>query len=82
MDRFGDRAHQPLYIGRSHDSDVELAYQTVSGVHAAVYYENGEFSVKDQQSSNGTLLYLREPLDIPTSLYNSATGRPQDNQNL
>jgi hypothetical protein len=65
MSTFGDRAHQPLYIGRSHEMDIELAYQTVSGKHAAVYYENGVFSVKDQRSSNGTLLYLREPLDLP-----------------
>ena len=65
MSTFGDRAHQPLFIGRSHEMDIELAYQTVSGKHAAVYYENGVFSVKDQRSSNGTLLFLREPLDLP-----------------
>ena len=76
MSTFGDRAHQPLFIGRSHEMDIKLAYQTVSGRHAAVYYENGVFSVKDQRSSNGTLLYLREPLDIaPCSTTRLRVGR-------
>lgn len=56
---------RPLYIGRSHESDVELQYQTVSGRHAALSYANGVFSIQDLRSSNGTFLYLRKPLRIP-----------------
>jgi len=60
-------ARRPLVLGRSMDSDMQLNYQTVSGHHAALYYEGGQFSIQDLRSSNGTFVYLKEPLPLPPS---------------
>jgi hypothetical protein len=53
-----------LYLGRSTDCDVQLNYQTVSARHAAITYRQGHFFLQDLRSSNGTFIYLREPLPL------------------
>lgn len=63
----GGVASRPLFLGRSHACDVELLYQTVSGQHAALHYSKDTFRIQDLQSSNGTLVYIREPLKLPIS---------------
>jgi len=60
-------ARKALVIGRSLDVDVPLNYQTVSGRHAALHFEQGIFKISDLKSSNGTFLYLRKPLPLPSS---------------
>lgn len=56
-----------LSLGRSQGCDVVIGYRTVSTRHATVSYSRGEFHYQDARSSNGSLLYLRGPLEIPTS---------------
>lgn len=58
---------QPLYLGRSSECDVELNYQTVSARHATVTFFNNKFYIEDIGSSNGTFVYLREPLHLPAN---------------
>jgi hypothetical protein len=41
-------------------------YRTVSTQHARLYYEGGDFYIEDLHSSNGTSLFLRRPLELPT----------------
>ncbi|EWM26608.1 fha domain protein [Nannochloropsis gaditana] len=56
-----------LSMGRSQGCDVVIGYRTVSTRHATISYSKGEFYYQDARSSNGSLLYLRGPLEIPTS---------------
>mmetsp|Transcript_3966 Transcript_3966/g.6050 ORF Transcript_3966/g.6050 Transcript_3966/m.6050 type:complete len:633 (-) Transcript_3966:167-2065(-) len=57
-------SQRPLMIGRSQNSDMVLDYRTVSTHHAAVNFVNGTFNILDLRSSNGSFLYVREPLTI------------------
>lgn len=59
-----NHAERPLLVGRSSQCDMILKYRTVSTVHAEVHYHNGEFSVQDIGSSNGTLRYIYKPLRL------------------
>eukprot|EP00596_Hydrurales_sp_CCMP1899_P000354 CAMPEP_0119040282 /NCGR_PEP_ID=MMETSP1177-20130426/10155_1 /TAXON_ID=2985 /ORGANISM="Ochromonas sp, Strain CCMP1899" /LENGTH=941 /DNA_ID=CAMNT_0007005183 /DNA_START=421 /DNA_END=3246 /DNA_ORIENTATION=+ len=64
-----DIASQPnaLIIGRSSSCSMVLDYRTVSTVHAILYYNEGKFFLQDRRSSNGTMVYLQEPLELPFS---------------
>merc|ERR1712038_677997 len=53
--------------GRSSGSDMVLDYRTVSARHATVRFKNGEFIFTDAQSSNGSYLYLRRPVELTQS---------------
>lgn len=55
---------QPLVIGRSTEVDMQLNYQTVSGRHAALHLTKGKFFISDLKSSNGTFMYVREPMRL------------------
>lgn len=44
-----------------------LDYRTVSTVHAKITYANGRFYLSDNRSSNGTLVYLQDPLPLSFS---------------
>lgn len=65
----GKSSNRDLSIGRSSASDMVLDYRTVSAHHAQVRFKDGEFQFIDAQSSNGSFLYLRKPvqLDINTT---------------
>lgn len=54
-----------LSLGRSQACDVVIGYRTVSTRHATLSYSRGEFFYQDNRSSNGSLLYLRAPLELP-----------------
>jgi hypothetical protein len=45
-----------LSIGRSKDSDVQIADRYASGLHARVFERGGRYFVEDMNSTNGTLL--------------------------
>lgn len=60
----GTNTSDTLLIGRSSSCNMILDYRTVSTVHAAVVYENGKFFIVDRNSSNGTMVYLKEPLPL------------------
>lgn len=67
---------RPLTIGRSHECDVELGYQTVSAVHALLNFQDGKFFLQDNGSSNGTLLYIKKPLVLrPDKITSIRMGR-------
>jgi hypothetical protein len=55
-------SQRPLVIGRSQSSDMILDYRTVSTHHAAINFSAGSFSILDLRSSNGSFLYVKEPL--------------------
>ncbi|MCQ2469333.1 MAG: FHA domain-containing protein [Ruminococcus sp.] len=49
--------HFPFTIGRKAGNDLPITNSgTVSGIHAAVTYENGCYYIEDKYSSNGTFL--------------------------
>ena len=54
-----------LTIGRSSQCNMILDYRTVSINHAKISYENDEFLLQDRSSSNGTMVYVREPVPLP-----------------
>lgn len=54
-----------LTIGRSSQCNMILDYRTVSTNHAKISYENDEFLLQDRASSNGTMVYVREPVPLP-----------------
>lgn len=60
----GKNATRPLLLGRSSGSDMVLDYRTVSARHANIRFKNGEFIFTDAQSSNGSYLYLRRPVEL------------------
>jgi soluble lytic murein transglycosylase-like protein len=47
---------QPFRIGRATDNDLVVHNPSVSEEHAEVWYENGEWWIKDLASTNGTLV--------------------------
>ncbi len=49
-------------IGRGSDQDIRVVDRTVSRCHAEIYYQEGQFYVRDIGSANGTLLN-GEPLE-------------------
>lgn len=64
LNRSRTQSTRGLVIGRSHHCDMILDYRTVSTHHAVVRYANGNFFFMDLRSSNGSLLYLQEPIQL------------------
>eukprot|EP01031_Cornospumella_fuschlensis_P038590 gene38590-46914_t len=74
---FGRRANAPphltdeelntIVVGRSSSCNMILDYRTVSTIHAKITYENGQFVLTDNRSSNGTMVYLQRPFPLPYS---------------
>ena len=59
-------AARPLIIGRSSAlCDVPIKYRTISGRHAKILMHNGSFYLEDCRSSNGTLLFMQAPKELP-----------------
>ncbi|CAM9312135.1 unnamed protein product [Ectocarpus sp. 13 AM-2016] len=65
MNRGGTASTKELVVGRSRQCDMVLDYRTVSTRHANVRFQGGRFYFSDLMSSNGSYLYLREPLQLP-----------------
>ncbi|KAJ1408436.1 hypothetical protein B484DRAFT_403536, partial [Ochromonadaceae sp. CCMP2298] len=57
-----------ITIGRSSSCNMILDYRTVSTIHARISYEDGQFLLSDRRSSNGTMVYLQDPLPLPYGL--------------
>lgn len=53
-----------IVIGRSSSCAMILDYRTVSTIHAKITYSNGRFYLSDNRSSNGTMVYIRDPLPL------------------
>jgi len=65
LNRTRTKSNRSLIIGRSHNCDMILDYRTVSTHHAMIRFSKGGFYFTDLRSSNGSLLYLREPQQLP-----------------
>lgn len=63
---FDDNPNSPvsINIGRSSSCNMIVDYRTVSTRHARIFYENGQFMLQDQRSSNGTMVYLRDAIKL------------------
>ena len=64
FDETGLNAPVSISIGRSSSCSMIVDYRTVSTRHARIFYENGQFMLQDQRSSNGTMVYLREAMRL------------------
>ena len=53
-----------IRVGRSSGCNMVLDYRTVSTVHALISYENNKFYIKDNKSSNGTMIFLKSPREL------------------
>ena len=60
-----DDERSSLMIGRSSGCNMILDYRTVSTVHAKISFVKKQFFLEDCGSSNGTMVYLREPVPLP-----------------
>ncbi|MCB0310304.1 MAG: FHA domain-containing protein [Bdellovibrionales bacterium] len=49
-------AGQPVYVGRSKECALRFDSAEISGKHARMGYENGEFWIEDLGSTNGTFI--------------------------
>lgn len=56
-----------LIIGRSSSCNMILDYRTVSTIHAQITYQDGSFYMTDKRSSNGTMVYLQDPIPLSYS---------------
>eukprot|EP01034_Spumella_vulgaris_P022095 gene22095-28194_t len=59
-----DEEANTVVIGRSSSCNMILDYRTVSTVHAKIHYQDGKFLLTDKRSSNGTMVYLQDPLPL------------------
>jgi pSer/pThr/pTyr-binding forkhead associated (FHA) protein len=50
------KQESPLTIGRSQEADISVADDRVSRLHCGIRYIEGEYTVKDLGSRNGTYL--------------------------
>lgn len=47
--------NQPeFFIGRDPKADLHIPDETLSGIHARVFYKNNQWMIEDLQSTNGT----------------------------
>jgi pSer/pThr/pTyr-binding forkhead associated (FHA) protein len=47
--------NQPeFFIGRDPQADLHIPDDTLSGIHARVFYKNNQWMIEDLQSTNGT----------------------------
>jgi pSer/pThr/pTyr-binding forkhead associated (FHA) protein len=60
--------NQPeIFIGRDPQADLHIPDDTLSGIHARVFYKNNQWMVEDLQSTNGTQIN-EERLSTPSVL--------------
>jgi len=53
-----------LKIGRGHDADLRINDISVSRFHAVIKFKNNQFVIADNVSKFGTLVLVRNKLDI------------------
>lgn len=57
----------PVFLGRSHESDIRISDISVSRRHALVRMENSQCILEDYRSKFGTLIRMKRPLVVDTS---------------
>ena len=58
----------PVHVGRNQDCDFKVVVNTVSRLHAAIEFNNGQFYLKDLGSKYGTLVRINEPMRVEGKL--------------
>lgn len=61
----GASSYETLKIGRATSNDMVLRYRTVSQEHAKLKFIKGKFMLMDSKSSNGTMLYMNQMMELP-----------------
>ena len=56
-----------ITMGRGHESDVRISDISVSRCHAKIYLRNGQFILEDNESKFGTLVQVKESLEISST---------------
>lgn len=56
-----------FFIGREAQADMQIPDETLSAMHARVFYKNGQWMIEDLQSTNGTFIN-DERLSTPSIL--------------
>ena len=60
--------NQPeFYIGRDPQAELQIQNDTLSAIHARVFYKNNQWMIEDLQSTNGTFIN-DERLSTPSVL--------------
>mmetsp|Transcript_34470 Transcript_34470/g.60498 ORF Transcript_34470/g.60498 Transcript_34470/m.60498 type:complete len:420 (-) Transcript_34470:871-2130(-) len=57
----------PVYLGRSHESEIRISDISVSRRHASIRFEDSSYILEDFKSKFGTLIRMRRPLIVDTS---------------
>ena len=69
---FNSEKKTEFYIGRKQDSDIEITDSQVSREQAMIYYENGNWYIKDggkeKPSGSGTWLFLDKNYEIKSDM--------------
>lgn len=66
---------QKITLGRGHESDVRINDISVSRLHAALYFNNGQIKVRDLKSKFGTLILVKKDLQLKNKKINLQIGR-------
>lgn len=56
---------RPIQIGRGHNNDILVSDISVSRVHGCINYANGNFYILDRNSKFGTLISVRDKMELP-----------------
>lgn len=62
-------------LGRGHESDVRINDISVSRLHAALNFVNGQIRVRDLKSKFGSLVLVKKDLQIKSKKINLQIGR-------
>lgn len=55
---------EETWIGRSYSNKIVVNDISVSRIHASIKYENGKFLIFDNKSKFGTLVQVKEPIEV------------------
>jgi len=66
---------EQIKMGRGHECDLRENDISVSRLHAYIKYNNGKFTIIDNNSKFGTLILLRKPYQIEKKKVALQTGR-------
>ncbi|KAL4439591.1 hypothetical protein ABPG74_003993 [Tetrahymena malaccensis] len=53
-----------IRLGRGHDSDIRISDISVSRCHAILSYDQGIFTIEDNNSKFGTLALIKDPIQL------------------
>ncbi len=66
---------QQITLGRGHESDVRINDISVSRLHAALDFNNGRIRIRDLKSKFGSLVLVKNDLQIKSKIINLQIGR-------